>query len=52
MQPLPLIRGLLPSDEWVADIRAVRNQYAREHNLTSRDFSFDWKETSSLPPRR
>jgi hypothetical protein len=38
---------LYPLDDWAEKTLAVRNQYAQEHQLPSRDFQLDWKQTAN-----
>ena len=35
-----------PFGEWANKVIAVRNDYARTHKLPSRNYRFDWKDTS------
>jgi hypothetical protein len=39
---------LLPFGEWVEQVRAVRNAYARAHSLPVRNDRFDWKDLKSV----
>jgi hexosaminidase len=39
---------LYPLGDWASRVLAVRNKYARSHNLPLRDSGFDWTETSSV----
>jgi len=39
---------LLPFGDWVAQIRAVRNQYAQSHGLPLRNDRFDWKDLAPV----
>ncbi|MGI9071822.1 MAG: glycoside hydrolase family 20 zincin-like fold domain-containing protein [Bryobacteraceae bacterium] len=38
---------LYPLDDWANQVIAARNGYAGAHKLALRNYSFDWKETSS-----
>ncbi|HWB99929.1 MAG TPA: family 20 glycosylhydrolase, partial [Bryobacteraceae bacterium] len=37
-----------PFGDWVNQVQAVRNRYAREHKLPARDGKFDWQDTATL----
>ena len=39
---------LYPLGEWAAKVEAVRNQYARAHDLPARSREWDWKDTTTL----
>ena len=41
---------LLPFGEWVEQIEAARNQYARAHQITVVNYRFDWKDLNPLYP--
>ncbi len=39
---------LLPFGEWIEQVRAARNQYARSHGLPLRNEAFDWKDLKPI----
>jgi hypothetical protein len=38
---------LYPLDDWATKVIAARNEYASAHKLPARNYSFDWKDTST-----
>ncbi len=38
----------LPFGDWVHQVQAVRNRYAAAHDLSTREETFDWLETTTL----
>ncbi len=38
---------LYPLDDWAKNVIAARNEYASAHKLPVRNYSFDWKDTST-----
>ena len=39
---------LLPFGEWVEQVRAARNQYAKAHSVPAANQAFDWKDTANV----
>ena len=39
---------LLPMQEWFEKVQAVRNEYAKSHDLPTRRVPFDWSDTTDL----
>jgi hypothetical protein len=37
-----------PLGEWASETLAARNRYAQAHHLPTRQFRFDWKDSSSV----
>ncbi len=41
---------LYPLGEWASNVQAVRNQYAKAHQMPARSGALDWKEIPSIVP--
>jgi hypothetical protein len=43
---------LYPLGDWATQTQSVRNEYARNHGLSARTDSWDWKDTATVAPIR